>query len=197
MSRGGFDVVIGNPPYVATKGIKYSLGSNVKHSYPDIYAHVLERSMQVTSRIGRCGMNIRLSISFSRDFVVLRRRVRSWGSSWQSTFDNIPAALFAGVSQRCTILVAAPSGQNSFTTRHNRWRTQYRPSLLPNISYAEVPSDYQVGTFGFPRLSGEQGKRLLRLHSRVTSNAATSEVIPSESRAVLGFSTTASNFIST
>ena len=197
MSNGGFDVVIGNPPYVASKSIDYSLGRNVEHPYPDIYAYVLERSMQVTSNIGRCGMILPLSITFSRDFVELRKEVRAWGTSWLSSFDNIPASLFAGVSQRCTILVSAPSGHNSLTTRLNRWRAQYRPSLMANISYTAVPSDYEVGSFGFPRLSGEQGERLLRLHSRIASKASTNVVVPSDSQGVLGFSPTARNFIST
>ena len=158
MSNGGFDVVIGNPPYVATKSIEYSLGRNVEHRYPDIYAYVLERSMQVTSKIGRCGMILPLSITFSRDFVELRQNVQTWGTSWLSSFDNIPAALFAGVSQRCTILVSTPSGHSSFTTRLNRWRAQMRPSLIGNISYTAMPSDYEVGSFGFPRLSGKAGR---------------------------------------
>ena len=197
MSKGGFDVVIGNPPYVATKSIEYSLGRNVKNRYPDIYAHVLEKSMQVTSKIGRCGMILPLSITFSRDFVELRKNVRTWGTSWLSSFDNIPAALFAGVSQRCTILVSAPSEHTSFTTRLNRWRAQYRPSLMANISYTAVPSDYEVGSFGFPRLSGKQGESLLRLHWRIASKASTDVVVPSDSQGVLGFSPTARNFIST
>ena len=197
MSKGGFDVVIGNPPYVASKSIEYSLGRNVEHRYPDIYAHVLEKSMQVTSKIGRCGMILPLSITFSRDFVELRKNVRTWGTSWLSSFDNIPAALFAGVSQRCTILVSAPSEHTSFTTRLNRWRAQYRPSLMANISYTAVPSDYEVGSFGFPRLSGKQGESLLRLHWRIASKASTDVVVPSDSQGVLGFSPTARNFIST
>ncbi len=197
MAKGGFDVVIGNPPYVATKSIEYSLGRNVKHRYPDIYAYVLERSMQVTSKIGRCGMILPLSITFSRDFSELRQNVRGWGTSWLSSFDNIPAALFAGVSQRCTVLVAAPSGHNSFTTRLNRWRAQYRPSLIANISYTALPSDYEVGSFGFPRLSGKQGEHLLQLHSQIARKASTNGVAPSDSQGVLGFSPTARNFIST
>ena len=197
MSNGGFDVVIGNPPYVATKTIEYSLGRNLERHYPDIYAYVLERSMQVTSHIGRCGMILPLSITFSRDFVELRKNVRAWGASWLASFDNIPAALFAGVSQRCTILVSAPSSNDSFTTRLNRWRAQYRPSLMANISYTAVSSDYEVGSFGFPRLSGEQGERLLQLHSRIASKASTDVVVPSDSQGALGFSPTARNFIST
>ncbi len=197
MSNGGFDVVIGNPPYVATKSIEYSLGRDVEHRYPDIYAYVLERSMQVTSRIGRCGMILPLSITFSRDFVELRKNVRIWGASWLSSFDNIPAALFAGVSQRCTILVSAPSSHGSFTTRLHRWRAQYRSSLMANISFTAVPSDYEVGSFGFPRLSGKQGERLLKLHSWVASKASTDVGVLSDSQRVLGFSPTARNFIST
>ena len=197
MSKGGFDVVVGNPPYVATKSIGYSLGRNVKHSYPDIYAYVLERSMQVTSKVGRCGMILPLSIAFSRDFGTLRQNVRKWGTSWLSSFDNIPAALFAGVSQRCTILLSVPSGQESFTTRLNRWRAQSRSSLMANISYALVPSDYEVGSLGFPRLSGKQEERLLRLHAGFAIKAPTSAVVPSDSQGTLGFSPTARNFIST
>ena len=94
MGKGGFDVVIGNPPYVATKSVKYSIGRYVKHRYPDIYAYLLEKSMQTTSQVGRCGMILPLSIAFSRDFASLRESVRQWGSSWLSSFDNIPAALF-------------------------------------------------------------------------------------------------------
>ena len=197
MTQGGFDVVIGNPPYVATKSIKYSLGPNVKHRYPDIYAYVLERSTQVTSTVGRCGMILPLSLTFSRDFGALRQNVRKLGTSWLSSFDNIPAALFAGVSQRCTILVSAPTGQYSFTTRLNRWRAQFRPSLMANISYASVPSDYEVESLGFPRLSGKRGERLLRLHRGVAKRAPSAVAAPSDSQGVLGFSPTARNFIST
>ena len=197
MSKGGFGVVIGNPPFVATKSIGYSLGRNVERRYPDIYAHVLEKSMRVTSKVGRYGMILPLSITFSRDFGTLRQNVRQWGASWLSSFDNIPAALFAGVSQRCTILVAAPSGQECFATRLNRWRAPYRSSLMANVFYTPVPLDYEVGSLGFPRLSGKQGVRLLRLHSRVASKVATSPVVPSDLQGVLGFSPTARNFIST
>ena len=198
MSRGGFDVVIGNPPYVATKSIGYSFGHKQKPQYPDIYAYVLEKSMLVTTpKIGRYGMILPLSISFSRDFGTLRQSVRARGVSWLSSFDNIPAALFAGVSQRCTILLSAMTGQTSFTTRLNRWRAQSRPSLMANISYTAVQSDYEVGSFGFPRLSGQHGEELLRLHSKVADKASASVATPSDSQGILGFSPTARNFIST
>ena len=197
MSNGGFDVVIGNPPYVATKSIDYSLGRYVTHRYPDIYAYVLQKSMQITSQEGRCGMILPLSITFSREFASLREIIRRWGGSWLSSFDNIPAALFAGVSQRCTILLSAPSNHDTFVTRLNRWRAQFRPSLMTNVAYTPVPLDFDVGSFGFPRLSGREGERLLRLHSWAASNVPSGMPHQSDLQGNLGFSPTARNFIST
>ena len=197
MSKGGFDVVMGNPPYVATKTLTYSLGHHLSNRYPDIYAHVLLKSMQITSTAGRCGMILPLSITFSRDFATLREDVRHWGTSWLSSFDNIPAALFAGVSQRCTILLSAPINHDTFATRLYRWRAQFRASLMANVTYTIVRQDFDVGPKGFPRLSSCDGERLLRLHSQAAGKASTDLVQVGGPPGNLGFSPTARNFIST
>ena len=197
MSKGGFDVVIGNPPYVATKTLTYSLGRHLSNRYPDIYAHALQKSMQITSTAGRCGMILPLSITFSRDFASLRKEVRHWGTSWLSSFDNIPAALFAGVSQRCTILLSAPINHDTFATRLYRWRAQFRASLMANVTYTRLEQDFDVGPQGFPRLSSSNGERLLRLHSQAANKASTDPSQVSSPPGNLGFSPTARNFIST
>ena len=197
MSKGGFDVVIGNPPYVGTKTLTYSLGRHLSNRYPDIYAHILQKSMQIASTAGRCGMILPLSITFSRDFASLREEVRHWGTSWLSSFDNIPAALFAGVSQRCTILLSSPIGHDTYATRLYRWRAQFRSSLMANVTYTRLQQDLNVGTQGFPRLSSCDGERLLRLHSQVASKALPDSARGGDPPGNLGFSPTARNFIST
>ena len=197
MKKGGFDVVIGNPPYVATKTLKYSLGRNLSKRYPDIYAHVLQKSMQIASEVGRCGMILPLSITFSRDFATLREEVRHWGTSWFASFDNIPAALFAGVSQRCTILLSSPTTQDTYATRLYRWRAQFRSSLMANVTYTRLQQDFNVGPRGFPRLSGRDGERLLRLHSEAAQKASSDPSMGGRPLGKLGFSQTARNFIST
>ena len=53
--------------------------------------------------MGRCGLIVPLSLNFSFEFVDLRRELDKAGVHWLSSYDNIPAALFAGVGQRCTI----------------------------------------------------------------------------------------------
>ena len=197
MQGGGFDVVIGNPPYVATKTLTYSLGRHLSNRYPDIYAHVLQKSMQITFTAGRCGMILPLSITFSRDFASLRKEVCDLGTSWLSSFDNIPAALFAGVSQRCTILLSALTDHDTFTTRLYRWRAHFRASLMANVTYTRLGQDFDVGPQGFPRLSSCDGERLLRLHSQAADSASTAPSQVGGPPGSLGFSPTARNFIST
>ena len=197
MNDGGFDVVIGNPPYVATKTVTYSLGRHIPHQYPDLYAQVVHKSMQVVTASGRFGMILPLSIIFSRDFGSLRESIWKWGGSWLSSFDNIPASLFAGVSQRCTILLSTPSSQKTFVSRLYRWRARFRPSLMDNVAYTSMTQDVNVGAFGFPKLSNDGGDRLLQLHSRASSKPLPNAVEQNNVPGKLGFSSTARNFIST
>ena len=197
MNDGGFNVVIGNPPYVPTKNLDYSLGHQLNAHYPDIYAHVLQKSMRITSKAGRCGMILPLSIAFSRDFSSLRKKIQDLGTLWLSSFDNIPAALFGGVSQRCTILLSAPDDRDIFTTRLYRWRAQFRASLMANVTYTRVPRSANVISHGFPRLSNSDGERLLRLHSEVARDESMILAGDGSRSGSLGFSPTARNFIST
>ena len=130
MHNGGFDVIVGNPPYVSIKKISYRVVGPIEDKFPDIYGHVLSKSLALTTRNGRCGMIIPLSITFSGEFKSLRRNLCNWGSGWFSSYDNIPAALFAGVSQRCTIWIGYDSGASVFVAPMYRWRASYRSHLL-------------------------------------------------------------------
>lgn len=64
IGRGGFDVIIGNPPYVATKHIRkqYQLIGFQTKECTDIYAMVLERAAHLLSPSGQSGMIVPLSI---------------------------------------------------------------------------------------------------------------------------------------
>jgi len=73
MIDGGFDVVIGNPPYVAKKKIKdYSYRGFRTDALPDIYAPCAERAAQITRPDGRFSLIIPISAQFGADFTDLR-----------------------------------------------------------------------------------------------------------------------------
>ena len=96
MHNGGFDVIIGNPPYVNYKSIGYVVQSPKTTRFPDIYGYVVLQSRRMTSQHGRCGLIVPLSMTFSFEFSALRGQLANGGNHWFSSFDNIPAALFWG-----------------------------------------------------------------------------------------------------
>ena len=55
MSNGGFDVVIGNPPYVEYSKVKddYTIRDYVTESCGNLYAHTMERSVSLMNEQGR------------------------------------------------------------------------------------------------------------------------------------------------
>ena len=196
MNKGGFNVVIGNPPYVATKNIKYSLGRHVGHRYPDIYAHVLIRSMALTVSGGRSSMIVPLSVTFSREFISLREAVCDWGAAWFSSFDNIPAALFAGVSQRCTIWVGHESGKGFFVAPMYRWRSVTRPHLMARMAYVSIDAS-AVALDGAPKLGGDSHVGVFQ-HISAQVKTKYRSILRADEPMVgrLGFSQSARNFVS-
>jgi len=52
-SEGGFDVIIGNPPYISSKKVDYGVWGLKTEHCPDIYAMCRERAGQITRPAGR------------------------------------------------------------------------------------------------------------------------------------------------
>ena len=197
MKNGGFDVVIGNPPYVKKKSLDYAVSGLNSFKFPDIYADVVIQSYRINRFGGRCGLIVPLSLNFSFEYADLRKELAKHGTHWLSSYDNIPAALFAGVGQRCTILISTSQKRGLYSTRLFRWRASYRPSLMSNVTYSTVPEHLSLDDFGVPRISDDQGKRLLNRHMRFASATHQELVYGGTETSRLGFSSTARNFIST
>ena len=197
MSKGGFDVVVANPPYVSTKSIGYSLGNEESVSFPDIYGHIATRSRSIGNKQSRSGLIVPLSLVFSQDFARLRDDMAREGTHWCSSFDNIPAPLFSGTSQRCTIWISAPDSNRLFTTRLMRWRSAHRPCLIDNTSYVRVSDKLHIKDFGIPRLSVAEWEKFLQLPARSNNVQSTLRRPGHGSRFKLSYSTVARNFLST
>ena len=135
--RGGFDVVVGNPPYVKKSDVKgYAVVGYKTANCPDLYAPCYERSLTLTSMSGRHAFIVMSSLSFGERFAPLRGVVSArGGAEWWSTYGKIPAPLFQGVKVRNTILVLGPGG-GVHTTRHHIHTARQRPWLFGTLEYA-------------------------------------------------------------
>lgn len=168
--QGGFDVVVGNPPYVASKKIQgYGFKGFRTQTSPDIYAPCCERAAQITRPSGRFALIVPISAQFSSDFASLRSFLSErFGNLWVSTFSRNPAALFsAGLGVRSSILMGAAGGTVSpkiYVTKTHRWIEQYRPHLFEVLSYTLLEPEVIAGTGCWPR---SQNVGTLRIMDRM------------------------------
>jgi hypothetical protein len=133
--NGGFDVVIGNPPYVAVNKIEYDIKAN-GFSCSDIFGYVIKRSFDMLSKKSRYGFIVMHNLAFSRSFELTRKTIRDNASNgWFSFYARIPAGLFSGDVRVRNCVFVLEKGRNDslakfHTTRIHRWFTGSRETLF-------------------------------------------------------------------
>jgi hypothetical protein len=145
MSKGGFDVIIGNPPYVEYKKVQSTYRIEPMHyateSAQNLYAFCLERSAMLAGKLGRFGMIVPSSAIGLDETADVREVLRKrYSTLWLSTYSIRPSKLFDGVDQRLCIIVGDgnPSLKSSiYATRYHHWNSEERRYLFSNLSYVE------------------------------------------------------------
>ena len=157
LKDGGFDVIIGNPPYVEYSKVKkdYTIKGYKTESCGNLYAFVMERSMILGKKYGRCGMIVPLS-GHSTDR--MKPLITNFYSKAKLLYimnisgDAHPSVLFPGVNFRLAIFLASTHSQNKglHATKHSKWFTEEREGLFQLLEY--VPVNRKSQNF-IPKLS--------------------------------------------
>ncbi|WP_176520033.1 Eco57I restriction-modification methylase domain-containing protein [Bacillus toyonensis] len=141
MEQGGFDVLIGNPPYVEYGKIKseYELYDYKTIKTNNLYAYVLERCNYLLKENGMMGMIIPHSAFCTDRMAPLMELYKDDKMLWISTYSIRPSKLFVGVDQRLAIMLYQPCENTNkvFTTKYHHWMEPYRPFLFENLMYVE------------------------------------------------------------
>lgn len=144
--NGGFDVIIGNPPYVEISVTKklYSLKKYETESCGNIYACVLERSFRITFQDSYIGMIVQLPIVCT-DRMEKAQNILVKNSTWLFTFDDRPGKLFDNLEHiRATIFITTKKNHNLLTSKYNRWYSENRRNLFQMLE--STPSKKIAGT---------------------------------------------------
>lgn len=143
-AQGGFDAIIGNPPYVAYSAAQEG---NALRGYRtaasgNLYALVVERALTLLRAGGRCGVVVPVA-SVATDGMAALQQLYEGCAQWHSHYAVRPGKLFAGVDMNLTIslLKTAPAAPQRHSTGYRRWsaRGGERAQLFATLAYEPTP----------------------------------------------------------
>ena len=159
--RGGFDVIIGNPPYVVYTKKDRKSGKSLSDIYRidgyatlcsnNLYAFTLERCLRLSCFGRHIGMIVPLSFAAAKNMFGLRNQYSASSELYVSTFEIRPAKLFdgdSGADQRLNIVLRHESGHPAvYTTGVLRWHNEQRQLLFPSIYYTKSITSERIARF--------------------------------------------------
>jgi hypothetical protein len=141
-SSGGFDVIIGNPPFVEMKDVAaYALRGYATESCSNLFAYFVERASILSHAESRISMIIPLS-AFSTDRMVplIDCMKRSASSLHIANFGWRPGKLFDGVNLQLSIFLQQRGAGDPkvFSTMYTLWDSIARPELFFKLEFSRV-----------------------------------------------------------
>ena len=139
LNGGGFDVIIGNPPYLEIREIDYGLKNYACLDSGAIHAMCLERSERLLQKNGCMSMIVPLSLPSTQRMQVVQELLESGRNAWFANYAWRPAKLFDTVNRALTIFVVSPSDDGqTFSTNYQKWTSDDREGLMERLNYVEV-----------------------------------------------------------
>ncbi|MFA6135553.1 MAG: Eco57I restriction-modification methylase domain-containing protein [Phycisphaerae bacterium] len=180
MKAGGFDCVIGNPPYIRMEGftgVKDYLRSHYSahEERADFYTYFIEKALRLLSKSGLLGMIVSNKFAVAKYGEPLRRTIEQSAEVLEIA-DFAGASVFRGATVRTLVLVMKPRTGRT----HDRIRyapvprpadfQQIEAGVLPVVEYVKKSQTFlgarQVSTSPWQLIPAAQSDFLQRLSRR-------------------------------
>lgn len=158
MKSGGFDVIVGNPPWREYAAVKkdYIAKGYLTEKAGNIYALFIERCFALRGDRGNFSFIVQLPVVCSSRMAVTRDILRQNSQTlYVATFGDRPGRLFEGIENcRATILNSVQRGPDRkvFSTRYHRWPSSARSQLFSCMEYAPVATVSSIFPDRIPKL---------------------------------------------
>lgn len=178
--NGGFDVIIGNPPYLEKRQIYYDLSKYKSFDGGAVHSMCIERSLSLSN--GSISMIVPIALVCTQRMVITQEQLEQNRTIWYSNYAWRPAHLFDNVSRALTIFIAHKNTERKkFTTHYIKWKSEVRNTLFLNIHYEEYSDERS--SFWMPKFQSIIEKSIM------------SKVICSDSSIANYLTTNSSNYV--
>jgi len=146
--NGGFDVVIGNPPYVeySPNSFAYKITNTIFTGKINLYALVLDRTSKINNNFGTFGVIVLLSLtSTKRMSPLVDRLVNNYNLVYFSHYEGTsnPGTIFEGVKAQLNITLCKKKGCNKiFSSHYFRVYAEERQFLFKKIFYEKAVTNH-------------------------------------------------------
>ena len=141
--KNGFDVIIGNPPYLEYSQIDYQIHNYQTFESKAVHVYCIERSLSLLTNHGNIAMIVPLAIVSTQRMAMIQRLIEQNRFVWYANFAWRPGKLFDTVNRALTIFCACNSnGQEKvYSTNYQKWTSENREHLMEPICYAAVQNE--------------------------------------------------------
>jgi hypothetical protein len=167
--KGGFDIVLGNPPYIELSKIDYPVKQYSTEKCGNTYAPFFERAIRLTKQGGYFGYIVPISsICTDRMAPLQELLIKSVSELKISNYDDRPDKIFKGLEHcRSSIIFGRKSDDKShevYSTHYHRWYAIDRDSIFKKMQYINVTKLIKPGII--PKLGNKIEKSIIEKLSK-------------------------------
>ncbi len=140
LEEGGFDVIIGNPPYVEYSVAKrtYTVQSPELMTGGNLHSMITYRIFTLSHNNSYLSLIVPLALPSTDRMMDIRKTLSNSASVWVSNYAIRPSKLFIGAEQRLSIFIASQYHERKmFTTKYLKWNSEERDYLFHSLQYHE------------------------------------------------------------